>query len=135
MLAFKRPRVGDNWNSRHTVEANAVDFGRAVAEEMDVGRESERPVDVVSLEEDVCNRIEVVVAGWTTYAALIYYWVSVKIVRDNSQSQGWRCTHAEQLVHGESLSISSISSVTSSLLQSRSMDSNLPTRSGRNTRI
>ena len=63
MLAFKRPRVGDNWNSRHTVEANAVDFGRAVAEEMDVGRESERPVDVVSLEEDVCNRIEVVVAG------------------------------------------------------------------------
>ena len=41
----------------------------------------------------------------------------------------------ERIAHRESWSISSMSSVSSSLLQSRSMDSNLPTRSGRNTRI
>ena len=47
---------------------------------------------------------------------------------------GWFCTVAERPVHGESWRISSISSDSLSLLQSRSMDSNLPTRSGRNTR-
>ena len=62
VFALERPGVGNDRNPGRPVELHAIDIRPPVAEEMDIRREVELPVDVPVLEKYVCNREEVVVA-------------------------------------------------------------------------
>ena len=61
VFALERPGVGNDRHPGRPIELHAVNLRSPVAEKMDVRRKVELPVDSLILEEDVCDRIEVVV--------------------------------------------------------------------------
>ena len=62
-LTLERPRIGDDRHPRRAVESHPAYLRSRIAEEMDVRREGVFPVNADIPEEDVRNRVEVVVAG------------------------------------------------------------------------
>ena len=63
MFAFKRPRIGDDRHPWCSIEPHAIDFRSLIAEEMNVRRKVKTPVYAHTLEKNMSDGIEIMIAG------------------------------------------------------------------------